>query len=150
MPSWNEDVALEVEALNATYGEELVQNDGSVSMLLQPSSDTPNNTYVQCQLVLGVADSAYPEQSPNIQLQDVKGLGSNRLAALQAHLESEAASMLGEMVLGQLFESAKDWLTENNWPEGEQQLSASSHVCIMLRQATRKYSAFTSVYVLIW
>eukprot|EP00878_Enallax_costatus_P024174 GHUV01025774.1.p1 GENE.GHUV01025774.1~~GHUV01025774.1.p1 ORF type:complete len:180 (+),score=14.53 GHUV01025774.1:145-684(+) len=141
MLSCNEDVALEIEALEATYGEELTTDESGVSMLLRPLVDAPNDAYVQCELRLGVAGTAYPQQSPSIQLQDAKGLGTCRFAALEARLREEAASMLGEMVLGQLFESAKDWLTEHNWPAGEQQRSfcfcvydtcACSCVCILV------------------
>lgn len=133
MASFSEDVALEIEALEATYGEELTTDDKSVAMLLRPVVDHPSDAYVQCEVRLGVLGTAYPEESPSIQLHDAKGLGSCRLAALEAHLREEAACMLGELVLGHLFESAKDWLTQHNWPEGEQQDSEllSMHTCVV-------------------
>lgn len=106
--------------LQAMYSDELKIQEpkGVVSMLLAPS-DSSQEAYVQCQLELAVHDQ-YPEQAPGISLQEARGLGSTRLAALQAELQREASVMLGEMMLGQLFECAKDWLSRNNCPEGEQ------------------------------
>jgi hypothetical protein len=121
MPKWSEEVALELEALQATYGDDLLLNEpeGVVSMLLQPSS-LQEQTYVQLQLQLTLP-SSYPEAAaPGICLQDAKGLGSCRLAGLQQLLQQEADGMLGEMMLGQLFERCRDWLNDNNWPEGMQ------------------------------
>jgi hypothetical protein len=121
MPEWTEEVALELEALQATYGDDLFLNDATstVSMLLQPS-EPQEQAYIQCLLQLTVP-SSYPEAAaPGVDLQDAKGLGSSRLAALLALLQQEADGMLGEMMLGQLFECGRDWLNDNNRPEGEQ------------------------------
>jgi hypothetical protein len=130
MPEWSEEVALELEALQATYGDDLLINEREcvVSMLLQPSSPQ-EQAYVQFQLQLTLP-SSYPEAAaPSIALQDAKGLGSSRLAGLQQLLQQEAAGMLGEMMLGQLFESGRDWLNDNNWPEGRQE-----EICMLQRQ----------------
>lgn len=121
MPEWSEEAAVELEALQATYGDDLFldETQGVVSMLLQPSS-AQEQAYVQCQLQLTL-HSSYPEAAaPGICLQEAKGLGSSRLAGLQQLLQQEAGSMIGEMMLGQLFESCRDWLNDHNWPEGAQ------------------------------
>lgn len=118
---WSEDVAIEIEALQATYAESLViaEQQLQVSMCIQPQQE---QHYVQCQLLL-TAPSDYPsQQPPAIQLQDVKGF-VNRQEQLQQLLMAEAAELTGELLLGHLFEAAKAWLTEHDQPEG---LSAAS------------------------
>jgi hypothetical protein len=119
MPEWSEEVALELEALHATYGDEIVLDEvkSTVSMLLQPS-EPQEQAYIQCLLQLTVPSSYPGAAAPGVGLQDVKGLGSSRLAALQLLLQQEADGMLGEMMLGQLFECGRDWLNDNNRPEG--------------------------------
>lgn len=124
MPDWGEEVAVELEALRATYEDDLALDElaGMVSMLLQPS-EPQEHAYVQCLLQVTVP-RGYPEAAaPGIALQEAKGLGSSRLKALQGLLQREADGMLGEMMLGQLFECGRDWLNDNNWPEGRQRTS---------------------------
>lgn len=119
--SWGDEVAIEVEALQATYGHEL-HVDGTlqqISMTVLPQQDhTQQQHFVQCQLQLTLP-AAYPaEQPPDIQLQDVRGF-VNRQEQLQQLLAADAVELTGELLLGLLFETTKAWLTDNNWPEGK-------------------------------
>lgn len=115
---WSEEVAIEIEALQATYADSLVvaEEQRQVSMCIQPQEEQQQH-YVQCQLLL-TASPDYPrQQAPAIQLQDVKGF-VNRQEQLQQLLMAEAAELTGELLLGHLFEAAKAWLTEHDQPEG--------------------------------
>ena len=46
------------------------------------------------------------------------GLSSKKLARILEHVQSEADHLLGDLMLGQLYEAAKEQLTELNSPEG--------------------------------
>jgi hypothetical protein len=118
MVVWSEDVAVEIEALQATYADNLVidEEQQQVSMCIQPQQEQQQN-YVQCQLLLTTPPDYPSEQPPAIQLQDVKGF-VNRQDQLQQLLVAEAVELTGELLLGHLFEAAKAWLTEQDQPEG--------------------------------
>lgn len=47
------------------------------------------------------------------------GLGDDRAEQVLEALQNEAGSLVGEMMLGQLVESAEELLTERNAPEGD-------------------------------
>lgn len=114
----HEDAAHEIEALQATYGDDVVidQAQQQISMLLTPLEDSAQQQYVRCQLVASLGCD-YPSEPPAVQLADVKGF-SNRQDQLLQQLNAEAAELAGELVLCHLFESAKSWLTAHNCPEG--------------------------------
>jgi len=130
MSGWGEDVGVEVEALQATYGEELLLDEQhqQVSMVMMPAMESSQH-FVQFQLLLSVTPQ-YPQELPGIELVDVKGF-TNRQDQLMHQLTTEASGLAGELLLGLLFESAKTWLAEHNHPEG--MLSACCAWCCMLR-----------------
>ena len=115
---WSDDVSIELEALHATYSDEVVLNESQqqVSMQLVPIHEDSQPQYVQCQLLLTLSQQ-YPNEPPSIELLDVKGF-TGRQDQLQQQLVGEASELAGELLLGLLFESAKAWLTEHNCPEG--------------------------------
>lgn len=123
--AWSEDIAIEIEALQATYADSLViaEEQLQVSMCMQPQQDQQQH-YVQCQLLLTALPDYPSQQPPAIQLQDVKGF-VNRQEQLQQLLVAEAAELTGELLLGHLFEAAKAWLTEHDQPEGLSTASSS-------------------------
>jgi hypothetical protein len=124
MPSWSDDVAIEIEALQATYGSDLILNESQqqVSMLVLPQQDAVQQQqqqhYVQC-LLSFTLPADYPSPAPAIHIQDAKGF-INRQDQLQQQLTADAAELAGELLLGHLFEAAKAWLTDNDAPEGEE------------------------------
>jgi hypothetical protein len=120
MTVWSEDVAVEIEALQATYGDDLAfdKHMQQISMTVLPQQDiSKQQHYVQCQLLLTLSPEYPSKQPPSIQLQDVKGF-VNRQHQLQEQLAVDAVELTGELLLGHLFEAAKAWLTEQDWPEG--------------------------------
>jgi len=136
---WNEDMQLEVEALHATF-DNITVNDSqhSISMRITPAGSSvaipqqqdEQSCFVDVVLELAVQDS-YPHAAAEITLRDSHGLGSSRLADLQQHLQQEADLLLGEMMIGHLFECAREFITSNNWPEGSQPSCAANSVMIM-------------------
>eukprot|EP00775_Hariotina_reticulata_P006057 gene6057-6295_t len=111
---WNEDVQLEVEALQATF-DNLSVNDSqhTISMRVTPTGSIVANPQEQDEescfvdVVLQLAfRQGYPLAAPEILLRDSHGLGSARLADLQQHLQQEADALLGEMMIGHLFDKA--------------------------------------------
>lgn len=120
MTVWGEDVAVEIEALQATYGDDLHLDEPlqQISMTVLPQQDlSKQQHYVQCQLLLTLPPEYPSDQPPSIQLQEVKGF-ANRQQQLQEQLAADAVELTGELLLGHLFEAAKVWLTEQDWPEG--------------------------------
>lgn len=123
---WSEDAAVEIEALQATYGDELhleaPLQQISTLVLPQQAQEDGQQHYVQCQLLFTLP-ADYPSSAPSIQLRDVRGF-VNRQEQLQQQLDADAVELAGELLVGHLIEAAKAWLTEQDWPEGEA-LSAS-------------------------
>jgi E3 ubiquitin-protein ligase RNF25 len=131
MPEWSEDVAVEIEALQATYGDALTLDEPlqQISMLVLPNAagQQQQQHFVECQLVCTLSAS-YPSSTPTIKLRDVRGF-VNRQEQLQQQLSADADELEGELLLGHLFESAKAWLSDQDHPEGE-----SSRNCSHTRQ----------------
>lgn len=141
MSSWSEDVAIEIEALQATYGTDLILNEPQqqVSMLVLPHQDAVQQQqqqhYVQC-LLSFTLPAEYPSQAPAIHIQDAKGF-INRHDQLQQQLTADAVDLAGELLLGHLFEAAKVWLNDNDVPEGEQRVPQLCFIAM-----TPKYCCF--------
>jgi hypothetical protein len=123
----SEELQAEAEALGYTYGDALQQDAqlSSFSMLVQPyTADDASQQYVECRLTLTVPP-AYPAAPPAISITDCRGMSGEREAALLQQLQTELEQLAGELVLGHLFETARDSLTAMNCPEGKARSSAS-------------------------
>lgn len=141
----DELVALELEALEATYGGGggcFGENgaDGAsastssppffsilaraphptITARLTPRGVGKGAAYVEATLTL-TAPPGYPScaQPVAVSLSAVRGLGDARRAALAAGLAAEAASLVGDAALGTLIEAGLDGLTALNAPEGD-------------------------------
>ncbi|KAG2452324.1 hypothetical protein HYH02_003348 [Chlamydomonas schloesseri] len=121
-------LSIELEALEATFPDELVVQRGSecsdrrhVLEVLLPLAPRgcpgPHAAFVAGRLRLGVTAS-YPDVPPTIALLDTKGIGDSRLGRLHQVLGDEAAALAGEMALGALCEHALELITAENTPEG--------------------------------
>ncbi|PNG93952.1 Eukaryotic translation initiation factor 2-alpha kinase 4, partial [Tetrabaena socialis] len=118
-----EFLPLELEALHATYTESDLTIDESAGdaqlvmvLRLSPRGVDAHDAFIAGALRLRVG-ALYPDEAPEIELLDTKGMGDQRCAQLRAHLCDQAASLVGEMALGALCEHALDWVTEHNQPE---------------------------------
>lgn len=120
-----DDLAVELEALAATYGDEVtIVKPGDdekylciINFHMAPRGVEFYNAYVTGVMRLMIP-RGYPDVSPCIELLDTKGLGDQRLAVLNQRLCSEADMLMGDMALGALCEHALDLMTEQNRPEG--------------------------------
>ncbi|CAL8471319.1 g10861 [Coccomyxa elongata] len=74
--------------------------------------------YVRAELMIFVGKK-YPDEVPEIELRNAKGLGDARVAQLLSRLRQEAQESVGNMVLGLVIETARDVLTGMNNPEGD-------------------------------
>lgn len=122
MAALSEDVELEVEALHATYADDLVMSRQGprlhLSVPVTPRDGDEHRHFVSAVLELKVGPG-YPAQPPAVQVSGAKGLGDARVAALAGLVRSEAAALQGELMLGHLIETARDYATQENSPEGE-------------------------------
>jgi len=70
----------------------------------------------------------YPDAAPDWKLEDVKGLGDEKLEALKAKIEETIESSIGMAMIYSVAEACQDYLKENNQKE------LSMHEQMMLRQ----------------
>lgn len=70
-------------------------------------------------LLLMCFNADYPQSTLAASLLQPKGLGDSRKQQLLDTLLQEATSMQGELCMGHLVQTAKDWLTAHNVPEGD-------------------------------
>jgi RWD domain len=125
--AWGEDEALEIDALYATYGEDVVSVDPGarcVSLALVPprpsAEESTSQHFLEFKLRLTLP-VGYPYECSNamrIELLQPRGLSSERLSVVASLLEAEAASLTGEMAMGAVFDAAREWLGNNDIPEG--------------------------------
>ncbi|KAI3359952.1 hypothetical protein L3Q82_013851, partial [Scortum barcoo] len=89
-----------------------------VSLVLYPSTGEDSvSQFVRLTLTLTL-DQQYPSSSPAISIHNPRGLSDDKLSSVQKCLQLEAQSCLGQPVLYQLIEKAKEILTESNIPHG--------------------------------
>lgn len=99
----DELLAVELEALAATHGEEVQIAGRCASVSLAPHTGQDEFTrFVEAKLTL-MLPAGYPEVPPRIKLA-CKGLGDMREQQLRQLLEKEAEQLRGELVLGHLCE----------------------------------------------
>ncbi len=114
-----EEVEAEIEALSFTYDTDLlccVPN--RICVRIKPrTGDGADVSFLQAKLVMDVT-TGYPEQQLASQIIDAKGISCARLAELRGRLQQEQDALAGEMILGHLCETAIDYLTEVNCPDG--------------------------------
>ena len=117
---------MELEALEAVYdsavrAEFLGAPSHAHEVHLQATpytaADQPGRQLVSARIAME-CPAEYPDRKPDIRLLDPIGLGEGRRLELLAHLEEIATEMEGELMLTALCDSALQWLTDNNWPEG--------------------------------
>ncbi|GAX77937.1 hypothetical protein CEUSTIGMA_g5379.t1 [Chlamydomonas eustigma] len=124
----NELLEIEVEALKATYGydvevmdfEEHKQLCKIISVKIYPhTADDLSLRYVEVKLTFELPLGYPEEETASVQISQERGLGFQREAQLLQSLREEAATLLGDLVLGHLCEVAKDYLTKENYPAAD-------------------------------
>ncbi|KAG8195084.1 hypothetical protein JTE90_029663 [Oedothorax gibbosus] len=113
----------ELEALQSIYVNEVevVHNENSttVSINLHPATaDKLDEQYVMLTLKFSL-DAEYPHKIPEIHIRNPRGLSDDKLASISEDLKSIAESKIGNSMLFEVIEAAKEHLTEFNRPCGE-------------------------------
>jgi len=117
----------ELEALQWTYGDEVQVSMDDVdgqrvhaihAKLFPNTGEREEQRFVEATLLLTEFSDSYPATAPRLELRDARGLGDEREQQLQVVLERERDSLLGSMMVGQVIEAGREFLTVNNHPEG--------------------------------
>ncbi|CAJ1351178.1 unnamed protein product [Effrenium voratum] len=127
-----EEQALEIEALQSIFDKEFVSissREFTIKLLPFPAGEEEN--YVEVTLHVTYTDT-YPDEAPDWKLEDVKGLGDEKLELLQKNVEETIESSIGMAMIYSVTEACQDFLKENNQKE------LSMHEQMMLRQAAEE------------
>ena len=109
--NYDEEIAMEMEALGAIFGDQFEQSSSkSCSILAVPNAD---EAHVSCYLDWTLPDN-YPDSPPGLQVRNNKGLNDKWLQELQSKLTNAASDMTGAPMIFNLVEMSREWLTERN------------------------------------
>jgi len=112
---WDEDQAMEIEALQSIYAEDfkvLGLAPHQFEITLVPNSDGKDN-HVSITLHVTYTPT-YPQEVPIIEVKPLKGVGESQCTTLKEKLEEEAAQNLEVVMILTLAQSAKEWLESLN------------------------------------
>ncbi|CAK9086078.1 unnamed protein product [Durusdinium trenchii] len=132
-----EEQALEIEALQSIFEEgkeftSISNKEFTIKLLPFPGGEEEN--HVQVTLHVTYTD-AYPDEAPAWALEDVGGLGDEKLELLRQRIEESIESSLGMAMIYSVAEACQDFLKENNQKE------LSMHEQMMLGQAEEEGDA---------
>lgn len=116
-----EEVRLEVEAVQAVYGDDcrvILDYPPHLNVRIRPrTADDSSQQFVE--VILGIKSCAqYPGEPPHIYVVDTKGLDENRQTCLIASIQNKAQELSSCMMLVALCEEAVEMLSNMNHPEG--------------------------------
>ncbi|CAL1535198.1 unnamed protein product [Lymnaea stagnalis] len=115
-------IETELETLEAIYIHELTctrKEDGTVdkiSALLHPATGHDTRKQYVCMTLVFSPGPNYPDEAPEIQICNPRGLGEEEMVSLLEALTAKAEEIKGEVMLYTLIEMAKDSLTDGNIP----------------------------------
>eukprot|EP00262_Sarcandra_glabra_P008197 TRINITY_DN21512_c0_g1_i1.p1 TRINITY_DN21512_c0_g1~~TRINITY_DN21512_c0_g1_i1.p1 ORF type:complete len:254 (-),score=61.88 TRINITY_DN21512_c0_g1_i1:205-966(-) len=124
MTDYAQDQEMEIEALQAILMDDIKEIDPSESGLrtdnrcfeitLSPQDDdVDESTYTPVQLALIFSHTEkYPDESPLLNVQSLRGIKPEDIKVLKGKLEQEASENLGMAMIYTLVTSAKEWLSE--------------------------------------
>ncbi|XP_010544566.1 PREDICTED: E3 ubiquitin-protein ligase RNF25 [Tarenaya hassleriana] len=117
-----EEVAMEVEAVQAVYGEDCIVLNSyppHLQLHIKPrTADISSQQFVEA--IMGIqADLKYPEDPPLISLLDSKGLDDRRQKHLMSTVREKAHEFSSSLMLVALCEEAVERLTVMNHPDGD-------------------------------
>ncbi|XP_035228270.1 E3 ubiquitin-protein ligase RNF25-like isoform X1 [Stegodyphus dumicola] len=115
---------VELEALQSIYVNEITiikdeLDSTSVSIDLYPATaDNLHEQYVRMTLKFTLKEK-YPEELPEINIRNPRGLSEEKLRSITDDLLSIAEKKKGNSMLFEMIEAAKEHLTAENRPSGE-------------------------------
>ncbi|KAH9512907.1 hypothetical protein Btru_036982 [Bulinus truncatus] len=113
---------IELQSLEAIYVNELTfsrKDDGSVDkieVLVHPATGHDTTKQYVCMTLVFVPGSKYPDEIPDIEIRNPRGLGEEEVASLVEAMILKGEEVKGEVMLYTFIEMAKDSLTEGNIP----------------------------------
>ncbi|CAN8254138.1 unnamed protein product [Cochlearia groenlandica] len=117
-----EEVAMEMEAVEAVYGEECVVLDSyppHLHLHIKPrTAEISSQQFVEA-VVRIQASSKYPYEPPRISLIESKGLDEHRQKHLIGIVQEKAYELSSSLMLVELCEEAVERLTIMNHPDGD-------------------------------
>ncbi|VVB06363.1 unnamed protein product [Arabis nemorensis] len=117
-----EEVAMEMEAVEAVYGEECVILDSyppHLHLHIMPrTAEISSQQFVEA-VVSIQAGSKYPDEPPRISLIESKGLDAQRQKHLMDIVQAKASQLSSSLMLVELCEEAVERLTIMNHPDGD-------------------------------
>ncbi|KAF8081365.1 hypothetical protein N665_0890s0003 [Sinapis alba] len=117
-----EEVAMEMEAVEAVYGEEAVIVDSyppHLHLHIKPrTAEISSQQFVEA-VVRIQAGYEYPEEPPEISLIESKGLDEQRQKLLMGFVKEKASELSSSLMLVALCEEAVERLTIMNHPDGD-------------------------------
>jgi RWD domain len=115
------DIAIELEALQATYETIAIHRTPDVtriSMPVLPFTGGSDGAMFVAACLVAECSSDYPVEAPSLRFVDVKGMSDARLKTLSLRLQHELQQAPGEPVLMTLCLAAQEEVTTLNYPEG--------------------------------
>ncbi|KAL6125888.1 hypothetical protein ACLB2K_073939 [Fragaria x ananassa] len=121
MAAGEEDVAAELEAVQAVYGDDCVVLDSYPPRLhlhIKPrTADVASQQFVEAVIEIR-AGHQYPEEPPQMYLVDSKGLDEERQKHLTHYIREKASELSSCLMLVAVFEEAVEKLSAMNHPDG--------------------------------
>eukprot|EP00514_Thraustochytrium_sp_LLF1b_P003496 CAMPEP_0184525434 /NCGR_PEP_ID=MMETSP0198_2-20121128/10095_1 /TAXON_ID=1112570 /ORGANISM="Thraustochytrium sp., Strain LLF1b" /LENGTH=288 /DNA_ID=CAMNT_0026916891 /DNA_START=27 /DNA_END=893 /DNA_ORIENTATION=+ len=129
MTDYDEEQAMEVEALEAIFGEDYEELSSSaprqVRLKLMPvpgvNAGDENKVIVLASFSF---PETYPEVLPEVVVEPVKGLTAKHCEELKKIALEEAENLVGTPMVFSLAEQMKDWLVENNRDHTDESMHA--------------------------
>uniref|UniRef100_A0A8C4QTH0 RWD domain-containing protein 3 n=1 Tax=Eptatretus burgeri TaxID=7764 RepID=A0A8C4QTH0_EPTBU len=113
----------ELEALQAIFLDDLQvsydadrPNPWHLQLPLHPATGGDSSSSLVCLTLSLRLPPSYPAVPPEICIVSARGLSDSRLDRMQRTLQMLASSRLGSEMLFEIFDTAKELLTENNFP----------------------------------
>uniref|UniRef100_V9IM14 Eukaryotic translation initiation factor 2-alpha kinase 4 n=1 Tax=Apis cerana TaxID=7461 RepID=V9IM14_APICE len=117
----------EIEVLKSIFGDELCDLrheknkrkwqplDILISLMPQKGMSGPAKVYAQIDLRV-MCSNKYPDETPNIELKNSRGLSHQQVAALYTELVELTKRLQGEVMIFELAQHVQKYLHENNKP----------------------------------
>ncbi|KAJ0961858.1 hypothetical protein J5N97_029686 [Dioscorea zingiberensis] len=121
MAAEEQEVRMEVEAVQAVYGDDCeIIHDFPPHLHVHITPRTADDSSQQfVEAILGIlCDAQYPQKPPHVHIVDSKGLDENREKHLITTIENKAKELSSCLMLVALCEEAVELLSDMNHPEG--------------------------------
>lgn len=111
----------ELDVLRAIYLDDLVvfvedSINATLQVSLNPNTGADSESQFVCLTLCCIVPVEYPEKQPQFTVKNPRGLSEVHITSIEENLSALASQKVGEMMLFDLVEYAKESLTDNNHP----------------------------------